>query len=124
MELTNLSFNPPSTTRSKKHGKICTSPDNDNSPLHDQLQMNDHATPTAASSPTRKVKVDRNQSISTPHRQTPLFIKSYSRIEQILLLCSPVLMVHFAVVILISLKAFFLLWIWTVTTRPLLLVHM
>jgi hypothetical protein len=52
--------------------------------------------------------------ISTPHQQTPLFIKSWSRIVQIVLLSSTVLMVHFAVVILTPLKSFFLLSIWTV----------
>jgi hypothetical protein len=42
----------------------------------------------------------------TGHQTRPLFIKSCSRTAQIVLLCSGVLMVHFAVVILTPLKAF------------------
>jgi hypothetical protein len=53
----------------------------------------------------------------SPHHQTPLFIKSCSRIAQILLLSSvdgPFCSGHFT-----PFKSFLLLWIWTVTsTRP------
>jgi len=45
------------------------------------------------------------KSNSTPHRQTPLFIKSWTRIVQILLLSS--INGHFAVIILTPLKTFF-----------------
>jgi hypothetical protein len=56
------------------------------------------------------------KNISTPtHQQTPLFIKSCSRIAQILLLLAgPFCSGHFN-----PFQSFFLLWIWTVTiTRP------
>jgi hypothetical protein len=52
-----------------------------------------------------------------PHHQTPLFIKSCTRIAQILLPSSidgPFCSGHFN-----PFKSFFLLWIWTVSsTRP------
>jgi hypothetical protein len=56
-------------------------------------------------------------SMSTPHLQTPILIKSCSKMVEILLRsCSDV---HFAVLIVTSLKIFFPLWVWTGTiTRP------
>jgi hypothetical protein len=58
-----------------------------------------------------------SKSISTPHLQTPLFIKSYSKIVQIMLFFS--IMVHFALVILTPLKIFS-----TIDLERLLLVQM
>jgi hypothetical protein len=60
---------------------------------------------------------EEGKNISTPHQQTSLFIKSCSRIAQILLISGidgPFCSGHFN-----PLKSFFLLWIWTMTiTRP------
>jgi hypothetical protein len=61
--------------------------------------------------------VPKLEHLHPPHLQTHLFIRSCSRIEQILLLWGihgPFCSGHFN-----PFKTFFLLWIWTVTiTRP------
>jgi hypothetical protein len=93
-------------TKKKIQGKALTNLEHHHCNIRSRIQK--HLTPTQRQEgrTTNKIWNENLMSkrISTPHRQTPHFIKSCKKIVQIMLLSS--IMVHFALVILTPLKVF------------------